>query len=71
MNEHILFDTTHQAFTHGHHLYVALSRITKYDGISFFSLQSFVSSEERTNEEAEERILLQNIVNTDLLESII
>ena len=69
--EHILFDTTHQAFTHGH-LYVALSRITKYDGISFFTLQSFVtSSEVGTNEETEDRILLQNIVYTDLLESII
>ena len=68
--EHILFDTTHQAFTHGH-LYVALSRITKYDGISFFTLQSFVAPEEGTNREAEDRILLQNIVYTDLLESII
>jgi hypothetical protein len=69
--EHILFDTTHQAFTHGH-LYVALSRITKYDGISFFTLQSFVtSSDEGASQEDDSRILLQNIVYTDLLESII
>jgi hypothetical protein len=71
--EHILFDTTHQAFTHGH-LYVALSRITKYDGISFFTLQSFVtssSSEEGASQADDSRILLQNIVYTDLLESII
>ena len=53
--EHILFDTTHQAFTHDGHLNVALSRITKYDGISFFTLQSFVTAEEGTNEEADRR----------------
>ena len=63
--EDILFDTTHQAFTHGH-LYVALSRITKYNRICFFTFKSSVVSENDT----EDKILLQNIVYTDLLESI-
>ena len=31
----MLFDITHQAFTHGH-LYVALSRITKYDAFILY-----------------------------------
>ena len=70
--EDILFDTTHQAFTHGH-LYVAMSRITKYNGISFFTFQSFVSSEKGSNNGEEDNIiiLLQNIVYPDLIKSII
>ena len=71
--EDILFDTTHQAFTHGH-LYVAMSRITRYNGISFFTFQSFVASNEEGSNNGEEEdniILLQNIVYPDLIESII
>ena len=63
--EDILFDTTHQAFTHGH-LYVALSRITKYNKICFFTFKSSVIS----NNQDENMVLLQNIVYPDLLESI-
>ena len=51
--EHIFFDnTTHQAFTHGHLYVVALSRITKYDGISLFIYLAVIcrASEEGTNE---------------------
>ena len=59
----ILFDTTHPAFTHGH-LYVALSRITKYNRISFFTLKSFMSEDNKYTR-------LDNIVFPDLLESII
>jgi hypothetical protein len=66
--EDILFDTTHQAFTHGH-LYVALSRITKYNKICFFTFKSSVISDTDSNND-NNRILLQNIVYPDLLESI-
>ena len=64
----ILFDTTHQAFTHGH-LYVALSRITKYNRIFFYTLQSFIVDEENTTNDY--NILLNNIVYPELLTSII
>ena len=64
--EDILFDTTHQAFTHGH-LYVALSRITKYNKICFFTYKSLVISDDNN----EDKILLQNIVYPDLLTSIV
>ena len=66
--EDILFDTTHQAFTHGH-LYVALSRITEYNKISFFTFKSSVVISD-TNTDDDNKILLQNIVYHDLLESI-
>ena len=59
----ILFDTTHPPFTHGH-LYVALSRITKYNRIRFFTLQSKMS-------EDNESTLLDNIVFPELLQSIL
>jgi hypothetical protein len=59
----ILFDTTHPPFTHGH-LYVALSRITKYNRIRFFTLQSKMS-------EDNESTLLENIVFPELLQSIL
>ncbi len=64
--EDILFDTTHQAFTHGH-LYVALSRITKYNKICFFTYKSLAISDDNN----EDKILLQNIVYPDLLTSIV
>ena len=65
----LLFDTTHQAFTHGH-LYVALSRITKYNRIiCFFTFKSTVITEDE-NDTDQDKILLQNIVCTDLLQSI-
>ena len=64
----LLFDTTHQAFTHGH-LYVALSRITKYNRIFFFTFKSTVITEDE-NDTDQDKILLQNIVYTDLLQSI-
>ena len=66
--EDILFDTTHQAFTHGH-LYVALSRITKYNKICFFTFKSTVITEDQ-DDTSKNKILLQNIVYTDLLQSI-
>ena len=54
------------AFTHGH-LYVALSRITKYNLICFFTYKYLVIGDDNS----EDKILLQNIVYPDLLTSIV